>query len=82
MWLRNSLLSYEMYELYKIIIGVLNMQEKKKFDKEYSTQYTPEVKYLSSKGIKYTFVKDVNGVITYKYTKTPELFRALVIFYS
>jgi hypothetical protein len=54
----------------------------KKFDKEYSTQYTPEMKYLLSKGIKYAFVKDVNGVTTYKYKKTPELFRALVSFYK
>jgi hypothetical protein len=53
----------------------------KKFDKEYSTQYTPEMKYLLSKGIKYCFVKDVCGVTTYKYTKTPELFKALVSFY-
>ena len=54
----------------------------KKFDKEYSTQYTPEMKYLQSKGIRYTFVKEVDGVTTYKYTKTPELFSALVSFYT
>lgn len=54
----------------------------KKFDKEYSTQYTPEMKYLQSKGILYSFVKDVGGVTTYKYTKTPELFQALAIFYA
>lgn len=54
----------------------------KKFDKEYSTQYTPEMKYLKSIGINYTFVKDIDGVTTYKYTKTPELFSALVYFYS
>lgn len=53
----------------------------KKFDKEYSTQYTPEMKYLHSKGINYTFVKDIQGVTTYKYTKTTELFSALVSFY-
>ena len=53
----------------------------KKFDKEYSTQYTPEMKYLHSKDINYTFVKDIKGVTTYKYTKTPELFSALVSFY-
>ncbi len=53
----------------------------KKFDKEYSTQYTPEMKYLLSKGIKYCFVKDIHGVTTYKYTKTSELFKALVSFY-
>ena len=53
----------------------------KKWDKEYSTQYTPEMKYLQSKGINYSFVKDIQGVTTYKYTKTPELFSALVSFY-
>lgn len=54
----------------------------KKFDKEYSTQYTPEMKYLESMGIKYNFVKIVNEVNTYKYTKTPKLFHALEIFYA
>lgn len=52
----------------------------KKWDKEYSTQYTPEMKYLQSKGINYSFVKEIEGVTTYKYTKTPELFLALVYF--
>lgn len=52
----------------------------KKFDKEYSTQHTPEMKYLRSKGFKYSFVKEIEGVTTYKYTKTPELFLALVSF--
>lgn len=54
----------------------------KKFDKEYSTQYTPEMKFLLEKGIKYTFVKEINGVTTYKYEKTPELFKSLEKFYS
>lgn len=36
----------------------------KKFDKEYSTQYTPEMKYLQSKGINYSFVKEIHGVTT------------------
>lgn len=54
----------------------------KKFDKEYSTQYVPEMKYLLSKGIPYAFVKEINGVTTYKYTKTSELFRALMFFYT
>ncbi len=57
------------------------MKDNKKFDKEYSTQYTPEMKYLQNKGINYSFVKEINGVTTYKYTKTPELFLALVSFY-
>ena len=53
----------------------------KKWDKEYSTQYTPEMKYLQSKGINYSFVKEIEGVTTYKYTKTSELFSALMCFY-
>ena len=62
----------EKKDLYKVM---------KKFDKEYSTQYVPEMKYLHEKGINYSFVKDIQGVTTYKYTKTPELFSALVSFY-
>lgn len=54
----------------------------KKFDMEYSTQYTPEMKYLQSIGLYYVFVKDINNVTTYKYKKTPELFKALWIFYA
>ena len=54
----------------------------KKFDKEYNTQYTPEKEYLLSKGIQPTFVKIVNGVTTYKYAKTSELFKYLAIFYA
>ena len=53
----------------------------KKYDKEYSTQYTPEKEYLLSKGIKPSFVKVIDEVTTYKYQKTPELFNALVFFY-
>lgn len=53
----------------------------KKFDKEYSTQYVPEMKYLQEHGINYSFVKDINEVTTYKYTKTAELFRMLAEFY-
>lgn len=53
----------------------------KKFDKEYSTQYTPEKQYLSKCGINPSFVKVINGVTTYKYTKTSELFKYLMLFY-
>ena len=53
----------------------------KKFDKEYSTQYIKEMKYLQSKDINYSFVKNIQEVTTYKYKKTPELFLALVSFY-
>ena len=59
--------------------GDINM---KKFDKEYSTQYTPEKDYLLSVGIKPSFVKIINEVTTYKYKKTSELFQLLAIFYA
>lgn len=54
----------------------------KKYDKEYSTQYTPEMLYLADNGIQPTFVKVVNEVTTYKYTKTAELFALLTVFYD
>ena len=54
----------------------------KKYDKEYSTQYTPEKNYLLSFGVAPSYVKVVEGVTTYKYTKTPELFSALAIYYA
>lgn len=54
----------------------------KKFDGEYSTQYVKEMQYLLQNNIKYTFVKDIDGITTYKYKKTPELFRILEIFYT
>lgn len=54
----------------------------KKFDIEYSTQYTPEKEYLLSVGIKPSFVKVINEVTTYKYKKTRELFEALSYFYA
>lgn len=54
----------------------------KKYDKEYSTQYSPEKDYLLKNGIKPTFVKVVEGVTTYKYIKTAELFKFLSLFYE
>jgi hypothetical protein len=56
--------------------------ERVKFDKEYSTQYKKEVEYLESFGIRYTFVKNIQNISTYKYKKTPELFKALELFYA
>ena len=53
----------------------------KKFDKEYQTQWRKEVDYLKSVGISYVFVKDENGISTYKYKKNSELFKQLAIFY-
>ena len=54
----------------------------KKYDKEYFTQYTPEKEYLMQNNIKPSFVKNVDGVTTYKYTKTAELFKLLSYFYD
>ena len=53
-----------------------------KYDKEYRTQYLPEVDFLKSKGIYPTFVKTEYGVENYKYTKNKNLFLALVEFYD
>ena len=53
-----------------------------KFDKEYQTQYLSEVNYLTEKGIRYTFVKKVNNLLTWKYEKSEILFLALSEFYS
>jgi len=54
------------------------------FDKEYSTQWRREVKFLEDKGINYTYAKKhyKYPIIRYKYTKTPELFLALAEFYN
>lgn len=52
-----------------------------KFDREYATSYKKEVAWLKENNIDYTFVKSINGISTYKFTKSPELFHALEIFY-
>lgn len=54
------------------------------FDKEYSTQWKREVKFLEDKGINYTYAKRhfKYPVIKFKYEKTPELFLALAEFYN
>lgn len=54
----------------------------KKFDKEYSTQYIPEKEFLKLNGIYPTFVKIIDGVTTFKYTKNKKLFEVLSIFYQ
>lgn len=58
------------------------MTDKKMFDMEYRTQWRDEVDFLRSVGIKYSFVFRENGISTYKYTKTSELFRRLAVFYA
>lgn len=54
----------------------------KKYDKEYATQYNSEMIYLLDKNIKPSYVKNINGITTYKYTKTSKLFEALMSFYK
>lgn len=57
---------------------------KKAFDAEYSTQWLREVAFLKEKGIYWTFVRtdDTFKISTYKYKKTPDLFLALLEFYT
>jgi len=54
----------------------------KKFDKEYSTQFTPEKEYLLKNGITPSFTKMINEVTTYKYMKSGKLFKLLSFFYA
>ena len=54
----------------------------KKFDIEYSTQYTPEKEFLQANGVYPSFVKVINEVTTYKYKKTARLFELLHQFYN
>ena len=54
----------------------------KKFDYEYSTQNSREMKWLLENGIRYSFVKEINGITTYKYKKNKLLFEKLTKFYS
>ena len=58
------------------------MSNKKKFDKEYSTTYIKEKQYLDKCGIRYAFVKEVNGITIYKYKMTSELYKCLSSFYE
>lgn len=53
-----------------------------KLDQEYACNWAEEMKYLSSQGIKYTFVKTTDdGITIWKYKKSPKLFKALSDFY-
>ena len=59
-----------------------DLKDKKLFDMEYSTQVRSEMEYLKSCGIKYAFVKRLNGIPTYKYEKSEQLFDALRLYYK
>jgi len=54
------------------------------YDMEYATQFRKEVDFLKEHGIDYTYKKKVGEyrIPTYKYTKTPELFRLVAEFYE
>lgn len=74
------------------MLGVINMEPKTEkrvlpknaFDSEYMTEFLREVRFLTDRGIQYTFVKKTQdyGISQYKYKKTPALFAALTEFYS
>lgn len=54
----------------------------KKFDREYSVTFIKEKKFLDACGIRYEFVKNVDGITTFKYKKTAHLFECLSNFYK
>lgn len=56
----------------------------KAFDLEYSTQRKKEYLFLKEAGIYPSFVRKDReyGILTYKYTKTPKLFKACAEFYQ
>lgn len=56
----------------------------KAFDSEYSTQFRKEYLYLLNCGIEPSFIKKTGEyrIKTYKYTKTPELFKSVAAFYE
>ena len=58
------------------------IENNKKFDKEYSCTWSLEQLFLKENGISYTFVKPINGITTWKYAKTEDLFLTLSKFYK
>jgi hypothetical protein len=77
--LKNSL--DKPWELHLFGDGPL-LETNKKFDKEYSCTWSLEQMYLKENGINYTFVKPIDGITTWKYTKNTELFETLSKFYK
>ena len=63
---------------FTIMIGVNTI----KIDHEYSCVWTEEFSYLTQHGIKYTFVKNIDGVTVWKYNKNEKLFLCLANFYK
>jgi hypothetical protein len=60
---------------------VLKIEKNSAWDKEYASQWIPECTYLREHGIRYTFVKTIEGITTYKYEKNANLFETLAEFY-
>lgn len=53
-----------------------------KIDHEYNCVWVDEFNYLTRHGIKYTFVKIVDGVTVWKFRKDNRLFKTLANFYN
>ena len=61
--------------------GVIKISEKLKFEVEYPCTWAKENQFLTEHGIRYTFVKTIDGVTTWKYVKNVALFETLTLFY-
>ena len=58
------------------------VRPRKKFDREYATEWRKERDWLAERGFEPTYVKRVgDGIERYKYKKTAALFEALELFY-
>jgi hypothetical protein len=77
--LRNSLNLYESIRLNNC--AMRKKRKMKKIDREYSTQQVEEMQWLKKQGFNYSFVKVVDDITIFKFTKTPALFAALAYYY-
>ena len=53
-----------------------------KIDHEYSCVWYDECDYLMKHGIRYTFVKEIDGITVWKFNKNEKLFLCLANFYK
>lgn len=66
-----------------VTITYTDKPPKHAYDLEYSTQVRREYEFLKKNGIEPTFTRHGEyGIRTYKYTKTPALFKLLVEYYG
>ena len=68
--------------VYFLPIFFFFFEKKIKIDSLYSCVWFEECDYLIKHGIRYTFVKEIDGITTWKFKKTEELFSNLADFYS